>query len=61
MGWPKIKRHDPRKKRKKTYPCLKYQCVVSCSNKCKNIHVDPEKLNETTRKTIDNRMKVILG
>ena len=40
---------------------MKYQCVGSCSNKCGNTHMDPEKLNAATMKTIDDRMKVILG
>ena len=61
MGWPKIASHDPRKKGKQTYLCMKYQCVGSCSNKCGNTHVDPEKLSAANRKIIDDRMKVILG
>jgi hypothetical protein len=61
MGWPRIKSHDPRKKGKKTCLCLKYQCVGICSGKCGMTHIDPEKLDETTKKTIDDRSKVIFG
>ena len=60
MGWPRLKSHDPKKK-KKGYLCLKYQCVGSCTNKCGMTHVDPEKLSEAVRKTIDDRLKEILG
>jgi hypothetical protein len=61
MGWPRVKSHDPRKKGKKTYLCLKYQCVGSCSNKCGMTHIDPTKLDEETKKAIDDRLKVIFG
>jgi hypothetical protein len=61
LGWPRITSHDPRKKGKQTYLCMKHQCVGSCSNKCRNTHVDPEKLSAANRKTIDDRMKVILS
>ena len=27
MGWPRVKSHDPKKKGRKNYLCLKYQCV----------------------------------
>ena len=60
-GWPKFESHDPRRKGKKMFLCLKYQCVGSCSNKCGNTQVDPSKLDETTKKTIDDRLKIILG
>jgi hypothetical protein len=61
MGWPRIKSHDPRKKGKKTCPCLKCQCVGTCSSKCGMTHINPEKLDESTKKTIDDRLKVIFG
>ena len=61
LGWPRIASHDSRKKGKKTYLCMKYQCVGSRSNKSGNTHVDPEKLSAENRKIIDDRMKVILG
>jgi hypothetical protein len=41
--------------------CLKHQCVGSCSSKCGMTHVDPKKLDETTKKSIDDRLKAIFG
>jgi hypothetical protein len=61
MGWPMIKSHHPRKKGKKTCLCLKCQCIGNCSNKCGMTHIDPEKLDEQTKKAIDDRLKVIFG
>ncbi len=61
MGWPRIKSHDPRKKGKKTYLCLKHQCVGNCSNKCGMTHIDPERLDEQTKKAIDDRLKLMFG
>jgi hypothetical protein len=61
MGWLRIKSHDPRKKGKKKYIYLKHQCVGTCSSKCGMTHIDPEKLDKSTKKTIDDRLKVIFG
>ena len=60
MGWPKLRSHDPRKKGKR-YLCIKYQCRGNCANSCSLAHADPEKIDEATKRLIDERMKVILG
>ena len=60
-GWPRLKSHDPRKKGKKTYLCIKYQCVGSCTNRCNMAHVDPEKIPEATRKIVNEKFKEVYG
>ena len=53
LGWPRGKSHNPITRTKK-HLCLKHQCVDSCSSSCGVSHVDPEKLNEEARKSIDD-------
>ena len=60
MGWPKFKSRNPRSTSKK-HLCLEHQCVGSCSNSCGMSHVDPENISEVSRKSIDERTKLILG
>jgi hypothetical protein len=61
MGWPRIKSHDPRNKGRKKHFCLKCQCIGSCSSKCGMTHVIPKKLDETTKKTLDDWLKGNFG
>jgi hypothetical protein len=58
MLWPKFKHHDP-KKTKKAFLCLKYQCLGECGARCYMAHLDPEKMEEGERKTVDERFKAI--
>jgi hypothetical protein len=61
LGWPRIASHDPRKKGKKNFVCLKYQCLGSCSSKCGNTHIDPNKIPQPVKKTIDDRLQAIFS
>jgi hypothetical protein len=55
--WPKFPHHKTPSKIKGL--CLKYQSKGSCTAICYMSHVDPAKMDEETRKTIDDRFKQV--
>jgi hypothetical protein len=55
--WPKLPHHKNPSKLKGL--CLKYQSKGACSAICYMSHVDPDKMDSETRKTIDDRFKQV--
>jgi hypothetical protein len=61
MSWPKFEHHDASKKGRKTYLCVKYQCVGSCRPRCFLSHVDPTKMEAEAKAAVSERFKEIYG
>ncbi len=55
--WPTLPHHKNPSKLKGL--CLKYQSKGACSAICYMSHVDPNKMDSKTRKTIDDRFKQV--
>jgi hypothetical protein len=55
--WPKFPHHKTPSKLKGL--CLKYQSKGACTTMCYMSHVDPDKMNNETRKIVDDRFKQV--